>query len=201
MVASQLRTVGVNDLEVVAAMASVPRELFVPAGREALAYSDAAIPLGNGRALMEPLVTGLLLTHARIESHERVLIVGAGTGYTAMLVGRLAARVVAVESDAALAAQARAAGVGIVDAELTAGAPDNGPYDVIYIDGAIERMPEALTAQLANGGRVAAVVRDRGGVCRATVGRVVGDDIVGLAVIEIPAPLLPGFERAREFVF
>jgi protein-L-isoaspartate(D-aspartate) O-methyltransferase len=80
MVASQLRTVGVNDPDVVAAMTSVAREKFVPPGREAFAYADAAVPLGNGRALMEPMVTGLLLTHARIERHERVLLVGAATG-------------------------------------------------------------------------------------------------------------------------
>ena len=200
MVASQLRTVGVNDPEVVAAMSAVAREGFVPPGREAFAYADAAVPLGGGRALMEPLVTGLLLTHARIERHERVLLIGAGTGYSAALIGRLADSVTAVESDAGLAATARANGVTVVEAPLVEGSPDGGPYDLIYFDGAIEQLPAALVAQLKPGGRVAAVIREAG-VGRAKVGGVVGDTVVGAGVIEVSAPLLPGFARVAEFVF
>ena len=200
MVASQLRTVGVNDLEVVAAMTEVPRENFVPAGREALAYADAAVPLGNGRAMVEPLVTGLLLTHARITRDCRVLVVGAGTGYATALIGRLAGRVVAVESDASLIALAAAQGIAVQQRVLSEGAPDDGPYDLIYFDGAIEAVPAGLAAQLKPGGRAAAVVRS-GGPGRVTVGRIVGDALVGETFIEVDAPLLPGFERAREFVF
>ena len=201
MVASQLRTVGVNDPDVVAAMTSVPREKFVPPGREAFAYADAAVPLGNGRALMEPMVTGLLLTHARIERHERVLLVGAATGYTAALIGRLADSVTAIESDTGLVALARAAGIiNVIEAPLVEGSPDGAPYDLIYFDGAIEQLPATLVAQLKPGGRVAAVVID-GGVGRAKVGGVVGDTVVGAGVIEVSAPLLPGFAKAVEFVF
>lgn len=200
MVASQLRTVGVNDLEVVAAMTEVPRENFVPAGREMLAYADAAVPLGNGRAMVEPLVTGLLLTHARITRDCRVLVIGAGTGYATALIGRLAGRVVAVESDPSLVALSAAQGIAVQQRVLSEGAPDDGPYDLIYFDGAIEAVPAGLAAQLKPGGRAAAVVRS-GGPGRVTVGRIVGDALVGETFIEVDAPLLPGFERAREFVF
>ena len=201
MVASQLRTVGVNDPEVVAAMASVARENFVPAGRESLAYADASVPLGNGRVLVEPLVTGLLLTHARVQRDDRVLVVGAGTGYATALLGRLAGRVVAVEEDADLAAQARAQGIGVVEAPLGAGAPDDAPYDLIYFDGAIAAVPDALAAQLAPRGRAAAVMQDGSGPGRVTVGRFVGGGLIGETYLEVAAVLLPGFARARAFVF
>ncbi|TRW17510.1 protein-L-isoaspartate O-methyltransferase family protein [Glacieibacterium frigidum] len=200
MVASQLRTVGVNDLGVVAAMTEVARENFVPAGRELLAYADAAVPLGGGRALVEPLVTGLQLTHARITRDCRVLVIGAGTGYATALIGLLAGRVVGVESDAALVAHAAAQGITLQQRVLTEGAPEDGPYDLIYFDGAITTVPAGLAAQLKPGGRAAAVVR-QGGPGRVTVGRFVGDALVGETYIEVDAPLLPGFEKAREFVF
>ncbi len=199
MVASQLRTVGVNDPAVVAAMTAVPRERFVPAGRESLAYADAAVPLGGGRYLTEPLVTGLLLTHSRIEPHHRVLVIGSG--YAAAVIARLTDHVVAVESDAGLAAQARAQGVTITERPLTEGAPDSAPYDLIFLDGAVEEVPEALAAQLGPRGRAAAVVRTPGSPGRATVGRIVGGTIVGDGFIEVPAALLPGFARAPEFTF
>ena len=201
MVASQLRTVGVNDPAVVAAMSSVPRENFVPGGRQALAYADAAVPLGNGRAMAEPLVTGLLLTHARIGRDDRVLVIGAATGYTVAVIGRLAARVVAVESDADFVAHAAAQGIAVQQRPLDQGAPDDGPYDLIFCDGAVERIPEAIAAQLAPGGRAAAVVRDATTPGRATVGRIVAGHIVGEGFIEVSAPLLPGFGLVPEFVF
>lgn len=200
MVASQLRTVGVNDMAVVAAMADVAREKFVPSGREALAYADAAVPLGNGRAMVEPLVTGLQLTHARITRDCRVLVVGAGTGYATALIGRLAGRVVGVESDAGLVAHAAAQGIALHHGALAEGAAADGPYDLIYFDGAIATVPAGLAAQLKPVGRAAAVVR-RDGPGRVTIGRFVGDGLVGETFIEVDAPLLPGFERAREFVF
>lgn len=200
MVASQLRTVGVNDPNVVAAMSAVPRERFVPEGRQALAYADAAVPLNNGRFLPEPLVTGLLLTHARIERHHRVLIIGAATGYAAAIVRRLTDHVVAVEEDAALAAQAAANGVAVEVRPLVEGAPDAAPFDLIYFDGAIQRIPAGLAAQLSPLGRAAAVVVDNG-PGRATVGRIVGEHLIGDAFTEVPAALLPGFARAPEFVF
>ena len=201
MVASQLRTVGVNDPAVVAAMGAVPRERFVPAGREALAYADAAVPLGGGRFLPEPLVTGLLFTHARIEPHHRVLIVGAGTGYAAAVALRITPHVVAVEEAGPLTDHAVAQGVRIARGALVDGAPASAPYDLIYFDGAIEQVPDALAAQLAPAGRAAAVVREPGGPGRATVGRFVAGHLVGDSFVEVAAPLLPGFARAREFVF
>src|SRR6185436_16130834 len=99
MVASQLRTTGVNDPRVIAAMGVVARERFVPADRRALAYADAGIPLGHGRALSPPMVLGRLLTEGRLNGSEHALVVGAATGYSAAVLARLVASVVALEED------------------------------------------------------------------------------------------------------
>src|SRR5690349_19853880 len=107
MVDSQLRTTGVNDPRVVAAMAEVPRERFVPVERRGLAYMDRPVALGAGRALNIPEATGLLLTAAAVRASDKVLLVGAGSGYAAALLEKLAAHVVALEEDAALATFAR----------------------------------------------------------------------------------------------
>lgn len=201
MVDSQLRTTGVNDPDVLAAIRGVLRERFVPTSRAALAYADAAIELAPGRWLLEPMVLGLLLTHARIGSADRVLVVGAGTGYAAAVIARLSRHVTAVEEDAGLAASARANGVDALDGALTAGWPAGAPYDVVFIDGAAAELPKALLAQVAEGGRLAAVIVGADGVGRATVGRVVGGHFAGTGFIETGAAVLPGFARVPGFVF
>jgi protein-L-isoaspartate(D-aspartate) O-methyltransferase len=206
MVDSQLRTVGVNEPAVLAAIAATPRERFMPAGRAALAYTDGPVVLGPGRTMIEPMILGLLLTHLRVANAERVLIVGAGNGYSAAVVAALTPHVTAVESDPVLAATARAAlagtaGVTLVEAALTAGAPAGAPYDVLLIDGAVAQLPAGLLAQLADGGRVGAVIVGPDGVASATVGRVVGGHFGGTRIIETGGPVLPGFERAKNFVF
>ena len=157
MVDTQLKTVGVNDPAVLAAMAAVPREDHLPAALQGLAYADAALEVGPGRWLLEPMVLGLLLTHARPAAGERVLIVGAATGYSAAVCARLGLVVTALESDAGLATAAQAAGVAIVEGPLTEGWPDAAPYDLILFKGAIETVPEAIAGQLAEGGQAAAV--------------------------------------------
>lgn len=200
MVDTQLKTVGVNDPAVLAAMAAVPRENYLPAALQGLAYADAALEVGPGRWLLEPMVLGLLLTHARPAAGERVLIVGAATGYSAEVCARLGLVVTALESDSGLAAVAQAAGIAIVEGPLTEGWPDAAPYDLILFEGAIESVPDAIAGQLAEGGRVAAVMRENG-VGRAVVGSVVAGRIAGLPFLEVAARPLPGFARSRSFAF
>src|SRR5688500_15955377 len=112
MVASQLRTTGVNDPRVVAAMLEVPRELYVPEERRALAYADALVPIGSGRYLNPPMAVGRLLTEAHLRGHERALVIGAATGYSAAVLARLVTSVVAVEEEPELASFARGALAG-----------------------------------------------------------------------------------------
>lgn len=203
MVASQLRTSGVNDARVVAAMAKVDRERFLPDSQRAFAYRDRPLPLGNGRAQNAPLATGLLLTEAAIRPGDAVLVIGAAAGYTAALAAQLAVRVVAVEADPALAASARAALAGtaeVVEGPLADGAPAGAPYDVLVVDGAVEELPARLVEQVRPGGRIVTGLVDRG-VTRLASG-IRTDAGFGLSTFaDIECSLLPGFEQPRGFQF
>ena len=204
MIDSQLRTNDVIDPDVVAAMAAVPREAFVPAALSGVAYMDRAIALGDRRALNPPLVTGRLLVAAGIRAGQRVLLVGAATGYTAALLARLGAEVHAVEEAASLLAAARAATPGAaihwVEGPLAAGAPKAAPFDRIVVDGAIETLPEALAAQLAEGGRIVAAQRD-GSVTRLVQGVKTGGAVALRAFADMDVAPLPGFAASRGFQF
>lgn len=204
MVESQLRTVGVNDPRVVAAMDAVPREMFAPADRRATAYADAYIPLGNGRALNPPMTLGLLLTEARLDGSERVLVIGAASGYAAAVAARLAASVVALEEDSALAATARSAldgsGVMLVEGPLAAGHSGGAPYDLVLIDGAVEQLPDALIEQVADGGRIATGLSEQG-VTRLAIGRVIGGAVGFITFADAAIAPLPGFSAPRGFSF
>jgi len=204
MVASQLRTTGVNDPRVVATMGELPRERFVPEERRALAYADALVPLGGGRALNPPMALGRMLTEARLQGNERALVVGAGTGYSAALLARLAGSVVALEEDAALLAFAKAALEGepveIVKGPLAKGWAKSAPYDFILIDGAVEHVPRAIVEQAAEGGRISLGLVDDG-VIRLAIGRVVAGAFGMTVYADAAAAILPGFERPRIFSF
>jgi protein-L-isoaspartate(D-aspartate) O-methyltransferase len=204
MIASQLRTTGTNDPRVLAAMGEVPRERFVPAERISLAYADALVPLKPGRDFNSPMALGRLLTEAAPRPGERALAVGTATGYAAAVLARLVGRCVAVEEDAELAEAARAnlAGyaVELVEGPLAEGCAARGPYDLILIDGAVELVPEALVAQLADGGRLVAGLLENG-VTRLAIGRRAGDGFGMAAFADAAAAILPGFAKPRAFKF
>jgi protein-L-isoaspartate(D-aspartate) O-methyltransferase len=204
MVASQLRTTGVNDPRVVAAMGEIARERFVPAERSALAYADAMVPLADGRALNPPMALGRLLTEAQLQGHERALVIGAGTGYAAAVLARLVGSVTAVEEDAALAAMARDAlagtGVTLVEGPLAEGWPAGAPYDFILIDGAVEYLPQPIVDQAADGARIGLALLDRG-VTRLAMGRVVAGAFGLSTFADAAVAILPGFEKPRGFTF
>jgi protein-L-isoaspartate(D-aspartate) O-methyltransferase len=204
MVASQLRTTGVNDPRVLAAMSEVPRERFVPPDRVAAAYADVLVPLGNGRELNSPMSLGRLLTEAHPQDGERALVIGAGSGYAAAVLARLVGDVVAVEEDTELHAVAERAlggsGIRLVNAPLIAGAPEGAPYDLILIDGAVEYIPEALIGQLAETGRLAAAILESG-VTRIAIGRRGGDGFAMAAISDSASAIIPGFLKPRTFTF
>ena len=204
MVASQLRTTGVNDPGVIAAMGAVPRERFVPADRAAVAYAETLVPLANGRHLGTPMALGRMLTEARPEPGDKALVIGAATGYSAAVLARLVASVVAVEEDADLLVAAGAAladtEVQRIEAPLTAGDPAGAPYDLILIDGAVEFVPEALVAQLSDDGRLVAAILDEG-VARIAIGRRGGGCFAMTAVADAASATLPGFQKPRGFSF
>jgi len=206
MVDCQVRTSDVTDLRVIAAMLDVPRERFVPAARRAIAYLDRDVPVTDaGRALLKPMVLGKLLQAAGITAAERVLDVGCATGYSSAVLARLAARVLALEEEAALAASAGDAlaasgNVAVVTGPLAAGWPNEAPYDVILLQGASEVAPDSLLAQLADGGRLLAVIGS-GPMGKATIYRKAGKHVTAQPLFDAAAPLLPGFAQAAAFVF
>lgn len=206
MVASQIRTVPITDTLVIAAMEAVPREKFVPPAVRTVAYVDEDIQVGRGRYVMEPAVLAKLLQLAELEPTDKALVVAAGSGYTAVVLAQIVAKVTAVESNPALASQARSAssetnaGVRVVIGDPTLGCPEDAPFDVIVIDGAVEEIPRALPAQLSDGGRLVTVVRN-GSVGRAILMVRAGDAFSQRDDFDAMTPSLPEFRRAPQFVF
>jgi protein-L-isoaspartate(D-aspartate) O-methyltransferase len=204
MVASQLRTTGVNDPRVLAAMGEVPRERFVPAERRTTAYAETLVPLGNGRWLNTPMALGKLLVEAAPQADDRALVIGAATGYAAAVLAKLVGSVVAVEDDADLMATAKTAlkdtAVALVKGPLAKGHKRGAPYDLILIDGAVETIPDALVDQLADGGRLAAAIVEQG-VQRLAIGRRAGEAFGMIDFADVASAPLPGFELPRGFIF
>lgn len=207
MVDSQIRPNKVTHGALLAALASIPRERFLPANRQAMAYADEDVPLGNGRVLIEPLVISRMLQTARPMNGERALVVGAGVGYGAALLAGCGCRVTALESDADLFARARqiltdiAPGVSIVQGPLAAGWSSGAPYDLIVIEGAVPAIPTELGAQLrVEGGRLVAVVRpDRTG--SAVLAEMTPAGLRAQPVFDCATPLLPEFRPVPAFQF
>jgi protein-L-isoaspartate(D-aspartate) O-methyltransferase len=204
MVASQLRTTGVSNPRVLAAMGAVPRERFVPPHLVPMAYADALVPLGNGRELNSPMSLGRLLSEADPQEGERAMVIGAATGYAAAVLARMVGSVVAVEEDAALLDIARRAladtGVELVKGPLTKGHAAGAPYDLILIDGAVEFVPNEIVDQLVEGGRLAAALLQQG-VAQLSIGRRVAGAFGMAAVSDSASAVLPGFVKPRVFSF
>lgn len=205
MIDSQVRPNGVTDTRVLAAMAHVPREIFVPAAKRAFAYMDEDVEIAAGssqapaRYLMEPMTFARLAHLLSLEPTDRVLDVGCATGYSAAVLSRIAAQVVGLEANAELAAEARAnmARMGIGNVEIVVGDPAagvdaGGPFDAILVNGRIPEVPARLTAALDEGGRLAAVVGERD-VARALLHTRAGSGISVRAAYDASVEPLPGF--------
>jgi protein-L-isoaspartate(D-aspartate) O-methyltransferase len=167
MVERQLRRRGISDERVLAAMAQVPRELFVTSDERPSAYVDGALPIGHGQTISQPYMVARICQELRLEGDERVLDVGAGSGYQAAVLAELAAEVVAVELIPELAERARtnlaAAGYDRVEVRLgdgSVGVPERAPFGGIAVAAAARRLPEALYEQLEPGGRLVVPVGD-----------------------------------------
>ena len=213
MVDGQVRTSDVTDLRLISVMQEIPRELFLPESKAALAYLDLDVPVteaGNdtpSRSLLKPMVLAKLLQAADIRAGDHVLDAGCATGYAAAILARLARSVVALEQDPSLARQAeanlRAVGavnVTVVVGPLTEGSPTGGPYDVILLDGLAEVSPKGLLRQLKDGGRLVGVL-GRAPATRAMLYRAVGGECSGRPIFDAAAPLLPGFAQPLSFAF
>jgi protein-L-isoaspartate(D-aspartate) O-methyltransferase len=183
MIDSQLRPQAVTDPSVVGAMAVVPREQFVPEELRAIAYIDRIVDLGGGRFLNPPATLGRLLTELAPRRGERALVIGTAPAYAAAVLREIGLDV-------------RECGEG----DLTAGDPAGAPYDLILIDGVVEFVPESLSEQLRDRGRLGACMLERG-VQRLVIGRKAGTAFGVNFIADGSAAPLPGFQRPRVFTF
>ena len=168
MVEEQLRARGIRDERLLAAMAKVPRELFLAAEDAANAYGDFPLPIGAGQTISQPYIVAAMVEELALRPEDRVLEVGTGTGYEAAILGELAADVWTIERLAELAGKAREilqrlgyANVRVVEGDGTLGLPEHAPFDKILVAAAAPRIPETLVAQLTDGGRLVVPVGNR----------------------------------------
>jgi protein-L-isoaspartate(D-aspartate) O-methyltransferase len=205
-VEAQLRTNRVVNSTLIAALETVPRENFVPKQLAGSAYIDASLPIGNGRALMEPMVFGRLLQSAEITKSDVVLDIGCATGYSAAVLSHVASTVVALESDSEMAGKASAAlatlkvdNVAVVTGALPDGDSGHGPYNVIILEGQVASVPQNLLDQLADGGRLLAVTDGDNGQGRAVLYSRFGKNFSHRIIFDATVPRLPGFAAIPHF--
>ncbi|MSO64929.1 MAG: protein-L-isoaspartate O-methyltransferase [Alphaproteobacteria bacterium] len=207
MVLSQLAPSRVTEKSILRAMGAIPRERFVPKSAAAAAYVDEDVRIAPRRYLMEPVVFARLLQEAAIAKSDIVLDVGCGSGYSTAVLAQLAGTVVALESDEELANKAVAtlAELGVVNAavivgDLAAGRSDQGPYDVILLNGAVSQVPAKLLGQLAEGGRLLAVVGE-GLSAKATLYLRRAGVVGARPLFDAAVPPLPSLAVRPQFVF
>ncbi len=208
MVESQIRTNKVTDPGIVDAFGTVAREAFVGDARKGIAYVDEDLEVAPGRFLMEPMVLARLLQAAAPQSGDIALDIGCTTGYSTAVLSRLAETVVGLEKDRALMDAANRTlnaldvdNAVVVEGPLDAGYQKQAPYNVIVFEGAVSAVPEAVKRQLAEGGRLVAVVVDATGIGRGTLIQRSGESYSSRTLFDAGTPLLPGFEREAGFVF
>lgn len=206
MVDTQVRPSDVTKFPIIEAMLAVPREVFVPSARREAAYVGENLDIAPGRVVLEPRTLAKLLDALDVQPGELVLDLGCGLGYSTAVIARLADAVVAVEEDEAMAAEAQrtlsAEGVdnaAVVVGPLAAGDARHAPFDVITIQGGVEVVPEALLAQIKEGGRIGAIFME-GALGAARIGYKIDGVVSWRQVFNAAAPVLPGFAAARGFV-
>lgn len=206
MVDTQVRPSDVTKFPIIDAMLSVPRETFVPDDKREAAYVGENLTIAPDRVVLEARTLAKLLDALDIQPTELVLDIGCGLGYSAAVIARLAETVVAVEEDESLAADAQRLlseeGVDnaiVVPGKLAEGAVKCAPYDVITIQGGVEIVPEAVLAQLKDGGRIGAVFVE-GAVGTARIGYKTNGKVTWRPVFNAAAPVLEGYRKARGFL-
>jgi protein-L-isoaspartate(D-aspartate) O-methyltransferase len=213
MVDAQLATNHIENTTLRKLFAVTPREVFLPESLGSVAYADEALPLGNGRFAISPLALATLIASLHLQPSDRVLIIGGAMGYSAAIIGQLAARVVLVDEARFIDTigekliYAGCRNVQCVTGALEAGAETEAPFDVILIEGAVETLPAALIAQLREAGRIAygtiiaASPASLAGEAALICAEKRGESLVSRPVGETSLPRLPSFHLPQGFVF
>lgn len=205
MVDTQVRPSDVTSFAIIDAMLSLPREAFVPRSLREAAYLGANLELGDGRAILEPRTLAKMLDALDIRRNELALDVGSALGYSAAIMARMAEAVVALEDNEEMSDEAQdllaehgVDNVIVHTGPLAEGAPAHGPYDVIAVHGAVQQLPEALTDQLKDGGRIACLFME-GALGAVRIGYKLNGHITWRFAFNAGAPVLPGFEKQAVF--
>ncbi len=210
MVDSQILPNRVTDSRIIDIMSALPRENFVPELRKGVAYVDDALEIGNGRYLMEPIATARLLQEASPQENDVALIIGCSSGYTAACLSNIVSTVVVIENDNDMVSDASKSlaeleidNVAIMNGDLSEGYPAQAPYDIIVFDGAVPSVPDSIKSQLAEGGRLIAIV---GGGSEGQMGNAVlitrfHNSFSERNIFELGTPMLPGFGQHTDFAF
>lgn len=206
MVDTQVRPSDVTKFPIIEAMLHVPRELYVPAAQREIAYVGGNIDLGGGRVMLEPRTLAKMLDALDIQRGDVVLDLGCGLGYSTAVIARLADFVVGVDDDASRADRAQTNlsdngvdNAAVIAGPLDAGAAKSGPYDAIILQGAVERLPDALLSQLKDGGQIAAIFSE-GALGVVRIGYKVGGHLNWRFAFNASAPVLSGFGAQQAFV-
>ena len=208
MIEQQIRPWDVLNPGVLELLAVVKREDFVPPAHRALAFVDTEVPLPGGQCMLAPKVEARILQELAVHKHERVLEVGAGSGYMAALLAHKAQQVTSLEIDPGLAAFAAAnlqrAGVmnaNVVAADGAGGRAGDGPFDVIVLSGSVAEVPEALLSQLKVGGRLAAIVGAEPVMRACLITRTADQSLERTVLFDTVAQRLRGFKEPTRFHF
>lgn len=205
MVDTQVRPSDVTKFPIIDAMLDIPRELYVPAGKREAAYVGENVEIGPSRVVLEPRTLAKMLDGLDIQPSEVALDIGCGLGYSTAVIARMADFVVAVEDDEARAEEAQQIlseqgvdNAAVLAGPLAEGAVKSAPYDVIILQGAVEEVPEALLAQLKEGGRIAAIFAE-GVLGVVRIGYKIDGQVNWRFAFNASAPVLPGFHKVRAF--
>lgn len=207
MVDGQIRTADVTNRRLQSALLAIPREAFLPRAKHAQAYADIEVEFAPGRWMMRPRDFAKLVHAADVQPSDLVLDLACGRGYSSAVLGRMAETVVAMAIDADMVSKAEdsltkvgADNVAVIEGDLKTGSQSQGPFNVIFVNGAVEEVPRAWLDQLADGGRLAVVIR-KGPIGKATIFMRSGLGIGERVVFDCTPHILPGFERETGFVF
>ena len=208
MVENQVRANRVIDERVINVVSELPREKFVPSSKADIAYIDEAIEIEDGRYIMQPMIMARLLQSAEPLESDVALVVGCADGYTSAVLAKIVSTVVAVESNTKLIKKANDVlasmeidNVAVVEGSLTEGYPKQAPYDVIVFNGSVSEVPDEISEQLAEGGRLVAVVNSDRGMGSLMIRTRVNGMTSERDLFDAATPLLPGYQIDTKFVF